>query len=133
MCSSINQLALAFRLRHRVLCFNQQLTSVCTCSKVGVAPKFSATLCAPYLLAPPVLKLVYSPELVLVSCDTPMLQLNSYRMVECRRICNRNMPMLNTDHDGIPFYKARQSLVLFFFSLAYLLNLCVGAGYGHRS
>ena len=67
--SNLNIVLAHLRLTHLVMCFNLQLTGVCTCFKVGVASekwacplKFSSTLHAPYLLAPspPVLKLIYA-------------------------------------------------------------------------
>ena len=42
--------------------------SGCGTRKVGVPPKVSSALCAPYLLAPPVLKLVYAPGYSSYSC-----------------------------------------------------------------
>ena len=54
------RLGTSFRLRHLVLCFNLQLTGVCTCFKVSVASekwvcplKFPSALHTLYLLAPP--------------------------------------------------------------------------------
>ena len=58
------RLGTSFRLRHLVLCFNLQLTGVCTCFKVGVCPQIFLHTTRALFISPPSFKTKYKANII---------------------------------------------------------------------